>query len=385
MKSSSLPKRVALVYDRVNTPFGGAERVLLSLHELFPDAPLYTSVYDAKVADWAKVFEVRTSYIQEIPFSAQKHRQLLPLMPSAFEQFNLDEFELVISISSAESKAVRPKSGALHICYVLTPTRYLWSHTYEYQTGILAPLKALFFSKMRKWDYKVAQKPDLYIPISKLIQKRVEKYYRRTTAPVIYPPFTLKDKSSLTQDNFNNLKDYYLVVSRLVGYKKIKLCIQTCIELQKQLVIIGNGPDYFDIQEFIELFDPQHNLIHWFPSVSDEELVNAYKSAKAFLLPAEEDFGITALEAQSVGIPVVVFKHSGAAEVVIDNKTGIHFDEQTVEALKKAILKLEQQEWNSDAIKSHTEQYNEQSFLTNFAQSIEIAWKHHLLLKKGSS
>ncbi|MEO8581075.1 MAG: glycosyltransferase [Patescibacteria group bacterium] len=377
MKSSDLPKRVALVYDWVNTPFGGAERVLLALHKIFPDAPLYTSIYDRSVAKWAKVFDVRTSYLQEIPFAKQHHRELLPLMPSAFEHLDLSRYDLVISITSAEAKAVQVSPRALHLCYLLTPTRYLWSHTFEYQTGILKPIKAFVFSLLRRWDFKVAQKPTAFIPISRLVQQRCEKYYRRKTLPVIYPPFSLNSQLPEKSSQFKGLSDYYIVVSRLVGYKKIELCIKACISLKRKLLIIGDGPDDSKVSRLIEFLDPESQFIFWYERLSDAELKQAYASSIALLLPAEEDFGITALEAQAFGKPVLVFRHSGAAEVVKEGKSGIHFSHQTTNSLSTAMLELEKKHWDSDVIKSLTSQYNEQAFIEQFHETVLTAWNNH--------
>lgn len=378
--SLDFPTRVALVYDWVNTPYGGAERVLTALHKIFPDAPLYTSVYDKEVANWAKDFDIRTSYLQELPLAKQAHRELLPLMPSVFEHLHLQQYELIISITSAEAKGVNIHRNALHICYLLTPTRYLWSHTHEYQTGLLAPLKALMFSKLRAWDFKAAQKPDVIIPISKLVAHRTKKYYQRETAPVIYPPFNLEHKVDKQEKTFRDLKDYFLIVSRLVGYKKVELCVYACIQLQKQMVLVGDGPDSARIEKLISQKDPHHKYIHWFRRLSDDDLQQAYSASKALLLPAEEDFGITALEAQAFGKPVIVYQHSGAAEVVLENTTGIHFSEQTIEALSTAILETEKKVWKTDVIKSHATQYNEQAFMDQFRKAVTTAWQQH---KKG--
>jgi glycosyltransferase involved in cell wall biosynthesis len=372
--TSVFEQRVALVYDWVNTPFGGAERVLLALQKIFPQAPLYTSVYDAKKAVWAKNFDVRTTYLQAIPFAKQAHRELLPLLPQAFEHLDLSEYDVVISVTSAEAKGVIVRPDALHICYLLTPTRYLWSHTHEYQAGFLKPLKAYIFSKLRDWDFKAAQKPNVIIPISKLVQKRCLKYYQRKTEPVIYPPCSLTINPQNLTTTFHDVSDYYLVVSRLVDYKNVDLCIEACVNTEKKLVIVGDGPAASQIRSFIDTKDPKLKYIHWYTQLSDEELQRAYSASRALLLPAEEDFGITALEAQAFGKPVIVYYYSGAAEVVVDQKTGIHVRTQTVDAFSKAILDLEQKKWNSDVIKSHASAYNEQAFTDQFTKAVQKAW-----------
>ena len=367
--SSSL--KVAFVYDRVNTPHGGAERVLLALHKLFPKAPLYTSVYDAEKAKWAKVFDVRTSFLQQIPFSKQKHRELLPLMPMVFENLDLSEFDLVISITSAEAKAIKVGPQTLHVCYILTPPRYLWSHTLEYQTGILSPMKALIFSLLRRWDYRVAQKVSYFIPISKLVQQRVEKYYRKKTLPVIYPPFQFETKQIVRQKEFQGNENYLLIVSRLVAYKKVDLVIRAAIEMKKKLVVIGDGPETPAIRQLITSLDPQSKYIYWLKNVTDKELIQAYSAAKTFILPTEEDFGITALESQSCGTPVVVYEKSGAAETVKHNVTGIHIPTSTISAIKQGVTEIEKRQWDSDSIKSHADQYNEENFIHQFDRAIQ--------------
>ena len=231
MNSNVQSLRVALVYDRVNTPHGGAERVLLSLHTLFPQAPLYTSLYDADVAQWANVFDVRPSFLQQIPFAKKNHRELLALMPLAFSRIDLSGYDLVLSVTSAEAKGVKVGKSALHVSYLLTPPRYLWSHTHEYQTGALKHLRALVFSYLRRWDFRISQNITALIPISQLVKKRAEKYYQRQIEEVIYPPFHFKAISK-KQKTFRNIDAYYLIVGRLVSDKKVDMVIRTCARLQ---------------------------------------------------------------------------------------------------------------------------------------------------------
>lgn len=383
VKPNLFPTKIALVYDWVNTPYGGAERVLVALHKIFPQAPLYTAVYDPKVATWAKDFTIKTSFLQNILFSQQRHRELLPLLPLAFESLDLTAFDLVISITSAQAKAIKVHPNALHICYLLTPTRYLWSHTHKYQQGRLQPIKALIFSWLRQWDYQVAQKPQVIIAISQLVKQRTQKYYRRSTHPVIYPPFQFNYQTKILQ-TVDRKAEYYLVVSRLVPYKKVDLCIRTCVNLGKNLIIVGDGPESKNIQSLIQKLDPQQKLITWYSQLTDTELQHVYAAAKALLLPAEEDFGITALEAQAFGKPVIVYQHSGAAEVVKNGITGIHFSDQTLESLSGAILESQQHHFDSAVIKSHALLYNERTFMSQFETAVRAAWeKHQIDIQKG--
>jgi glycosyltransferase involved in cell wall biosynthesis len=228
-----LPRRlencsVALVYDRVNTPHGGAEKVLLALHALFPNAPLYTSVYNSKTASWANVFDVRPSWLSRLPF-AHHHRLLLPLMPLAFESFDLSAYDLIISITSAEAKGIITQPHQLHLSYLLTPTRYLYSHQHEYLTTdshLSAPgtkwLAHQLLKYIKWWDQAAAARPDVIIPISELVAKRTRHYYNRSTVSPIYPPLeTLPlttQRPTLLPPTFDQ---YLLIVSRLVSYKRL--------------------------------------------------------------------------------------------------------------------------------------------------------------------
>lgn len=240
--------KVAFTYDRVNK-FGGAERVLLALHEIFPEAPLYTSVYNPKTAPWAKVFpRIYTSFLQNIPFAKNNHEFFAPLMPLAFSRFNFNNYDLVISVTSEFAKNLpRRKAGIntgyKHICYCLTPTRYLWSHSNQYLTSPFSILTSPLIYLLKKIDYRAAQKPDVMIAISKEVQTRIKKYYERESI-VIYPPVEkLKNSKNLKLQANSNIKykNYYLVVSRLVKYKRVDLAIKAFNQLRLPLVIVGTG------------------------------------------------------------------------------------------------------------------------------------------------
>ncbi|MCX6706351.1 MAG: glycosyltransferase family 4 protein, partial [Candidatus Woesebacteria bacterium] len=208
--------KIALVYDRVNK-WGGAERVLLTLHEMFPDAPLYTSVYDEASTSWAKVFpKIYTSFLQRIPFAKSNHELFGWLMPLAFETFNFDMYDLVISITSEAAKGIITKPKTKHICYCLTPTRYLWSHYDLYfKNKLFRFISKPFINYLRNWDKVAAQRPDQIIAISTEVKNRIKKYYNRD-AEVIFPPVSLHHKKYLSKNHA-----YYLIVSRLVPYKRV--------------------------------------------------------------------------------------------------------------------------------------------------------------------
>ncbi len=330
--------KVALVYDRVNTPHGGAEEVLLTLHQLFPQAPLYTSVYNPQEAQWAKVFQVRSSFLQKIPGAKSRHRLLAWMMPLAFESFDFSEFEVIISITSAEAKGILTRPDQLHICYLLTPTRYLHSHQTHYLATlpiIAIPLGKILLQYLRWWDQAAAARPDKIIPISHLVAQRTQQYYHRTTEPVIYPPVTpLSPKSKLNPVHRN----YFLVLSRLVSYKRIDLAIQACIQTQQKLVIVGAGPEKRKLQKLAKNYP---NLISFRSAVKQHESAQLLSQAAALLMPGIEDFGITALEAVCLGTPVILQHQSGAAELIPNGVGSIHLHSETVAAVVKAISEIQ--------------------------------------------
>lgn len=348
--------KVAIVYDRVNK-WGGAERVLLALHEMFPRAPLYTSVYDQKNAKWAKVFpKIYTSFLQRIPFAKSNHEFFAPLMPLVFESFNFDEYDLVISVTSEAAKGIKTSPSTLHVCYCLTPTRYLWSHYDEYfQNPILRFISQSVVRYLRNWDKKAAQKPDVMIAISTQVQKRIKKYYSRDSE-IIFPP------ADTTLIYINRLKnpEYYLVVSRLVKYKKVDLVIQAFNKLGYPLIVVGTG------RENKKLRLISNKNIKFAGQVPEKELIKYYHSARALIMPQEEDFGIVAIEAQSFGVPVIAFKKGGVTDTVIDSKTGILFDKQNIESLTSAIEKFSKIRFNDKIAKVNAKRFSKEVFKKQF-------------------
>lgn len=372
--NQSTPK-TAIVYDRVNTPFGGAENVLMALHELYPEAPLYTAVYDSETAKWANIFTVQPSFLQKIPFAKKAHRLFAFFMPLAFESFDLSGFDIIISVTSAEAKGVLTKPEQLHVCYLLTPTRYLWSHREEYERDPLTGwLRKIVFEYLRWWDEAAALRPDFFIPISRLVADRCQKYYHRPTEAIIYP--TVGKKNAVLKEITPPVSDFYLIVSRLVPYKRIDLAIKACQKLGKNLVIIGQGPDVDRLRKLAESGDPTAKVF-FLQAVQSDEVIAYYTSCRAFLAPAEEDFGMTVLEAQAVGKPVIVYSQSGGAEVIKENETGITFQEQSVEGLAGAILASEQKKWNQETIIEFAKNYTAEKFKYEFRETIQKLWQQH--------
>ncbi len=367
---------VAFVYDRVNK-FGGAERVLLALHKIWPKAPLYTAVYDPNRAPWASVFDVRTSFLQRIPL-ARTHHELFPwLTPLAFESFSFDEFDVVISVTSAEAKGIITKPHTLHICYCLTPTRYLWSGYEDYiahpgmgvSGHLIAPLLRRMAPRLRSWDLIAASRPDHYIAISKLVKARIETYYHREVDAVIYPPVGISQGLALKtkpQGEALGKQDYFLTVSRLVGYKRVDLLIDAFNDLGLPLKIIGSGGAKSELQakakgniEFIDRY------------LTDAELNGYYQRCRAFIFAGNEDFGLVAAEAQATGTPVICYKQSGMAEIIIDGKTGIAFEQQSAQSIKAAVERFGQIRYNAETIRRHVTMFDEAKFAKLFHEFTE--------------
>ncbi len=353
--------RVAIVYDRINK-WGGAERLLLSLNKIFPEAPLYTSVYDQKSAPWAEIFpKVHTSFLQKIPFLRNKHELLAILMPFAFESFNFDDYDLVISVTSESAKGIVTKPGTIHVCYCLTPTRYLWSgyETY-FKNHILKIISKPVVNHLKNWDKIAAHRPDNYFSISTEVDKRIKKFYGKDSE-LIFPP---TQKLSEGNNAGKVGKDYYLVVNRLVPYKKNDLVIKVFNKLKKTLYIVGVGSELRKLKSIAK------NNIKFLGNVSDEELSDLYKNAKALIMPQEEDYGLVSVESQSWGTPVISFKRSGAVDTIIENVTGIFFDEQNLDSLKRAIEKFEKMSFNKELITSNAENFSEEVFQRKLQRSL---------------
>src|SRR3989344_8949841 len=343
IKNSKL--KVALVYDRVNK-FGGAERVLQVLHEMFPDAPLFTSVYNKETSKWSDDFDVRTTFLKNIPFAKTNHEYIAPLIPLAFESFDFDDFDVVISVTSEYAKGIITKPHTLHICYCLTPTRYLWSGYEEYfknkafRTFFKPVVKGL-----RTWDKTAAFRPDYIVAISKNVQERIKKYYGRQST-IIYPPVTLDLTKFDSGKEIKTLKKpFFLIVSRLVPYKRIDVAVKAFNKLPYILKIIGVGHDFNRLSSLAAC------NIEFLGNLTDDKLSYYYRNARALIFPGTEDFGLAMVEAQLFGTPVIALRSGGACEIIIEGQTGEFFDSQEPEALIKVLEKFDKKIYNSKTFK----------------------------------
>lgn len=361
--------KVALVYDRINK-WGGAERVLLALHKLFPQAPVFTSVYSPQRAQWADGMEITFSFLQKYSH-AVSHHELYPfLMPIAFERFSFSEYDLVISLTSEAAKGIITQPGTKHICYCLTPTRYLWSGYKEYfKNPALKIAASPVVSYLKKWDKIAAKRPDVLIAISQEVQGRIKKYYD-LDAMVIYPPVELASSGELIASRLKRDKkdnSYFLIVSRLskfTKYKRIDLAIQACNELKLPLKIIGEGSWKKDLQK---MAGP---TIEFLGNVEDKKLGVYYHNCKALLFPALEDFGLTVVEAQSFGKPVIAFRGGGATETIKEGKTGIFFDKQTKDSLKQALQMFNKMKFDPSICKKNAERFSTTAFNSSFLELV---------------
>jgi glycosyltransferase involved in cell wall biosynthesis len=373
-------KKIALVYDRVNK-WGGAERVLLALHEIFPNAPLFTSVYNTEKTPWANAFNpptgagLKTSFLQKIPLASSRHESLPFLMPAAFESFSFEGYDLVISVTSEAAKGIIVKPPTKHICYCLTPTRYLWSGYNEYFSNrILRFIAAPAVSYLKKWDLVAAQRPDAYIAISEEVKKRIKTYYKKD-AVVVYPPLGMSNiKYQMPNVKWEGQEDYYLVVSRLVAYKRVDLAIEACNELGLSLKIVGSGSEEAKLRE---IAGP---TIEFVGNLTDEQLITYYKHSKGLLFPGYEDFGLVIVEAQSFGKPVLAYKAGGALETIIDGNpstgsgraTGMFFTPQTKESLKEALEKFDKKKFKEKDCIEQAKKFGKVEFKKRFIEALEV-------------
>ncbi len=369
--------RVALIHDHL-TQYGGAERVLEAFQAIWPEAPTYTLKYDPIAM--GSTFQhkvIRTSFLEKLPLARLGFRWLLPLMPMATESYNLSEFDVVISNSSAFSKGVITAPHALHICYCHTPTRYLWSDSGSYVEELRVPrivksLLPLALHKLRTWDQLAANRVDKFVANSETVQRRIQKYYRRDSQ-VIYPPVDI-EKFSIS----NEPKTYYLTGGRLVAYKRFDIVVDAFTKIGKPLKIFGTGP------EEAELKRCAGKNIEFVGRVSDEERARLFANAIAFINPQEEDFGITPVESMAAGRPVIAYRRGGALETVVDGLSGVLFDEQSWEELADTVLHFDEQQFDPQKIRAHAEQFSTKIFRKKIYDLVQGLWRDHEQSTLGS-
>lgn len=362
--------RIALVHDYL-IQYGGAEKVLEALCELFPEAPIYTILYDpALIAEKFSDRRIYASFLQHLPFVRKHHRSFLMLMPLAVEQFDLFSYNLVISDSASFAKGVITSPSAKHICYCHTSTRYLWDDSPNYLKtsafpSLIKKVIPYFLKYLRIWDYCAADRPDILIANSQLVQQRIKKYYRKESLRAYPPVETEEFKISPT------IKNYFLMVGRLLPYKKFDFAVKVFSEMSLPLKIVGDGPERKKLQKI------SGKNVEFLGFLKNEELRVLYSECKALIFPQEEDFGIVPLEAMASGRPVIAFKAGGALETVVDGKTGVFFEKQDRQSLLDAISRLDKIKWNSLEIREHAKRFNKEIFKKNILEVINKETNAH--------
>ena len=376
-------KKVAIVYDWLDS-WGGVERVLQQIGEIVPQADWYTAVFDKNKASWLGEKKVTVSFLRYFPRWLQKNRLFTSLfMPYAFESFDLSAYDLVISVSSSFAKGVITKPGTVHIGYILTPPRYLWSGINQYGKKIWRFMTASWYARARSWDIVASKRPDILLSISRVVVDRVKKYYRERSQ-VLYPGIDTEYwdtlKKNPTRSSSADAKRYFLCVSRLVPYKKIALLLKTFATMpDERLIIVGQGSE----ERSLRAMAPKNCQLVGF--MSDAELSQLYSGAQALIMPQEEDYGLVSLEALYHDCPVIAYTKGGAKETNVDGKTGIVFDDQSVEGIRKAIARFHTISYNEHRPLFHQlpnqgAPFTKRVFQEQWRQLISAALSSHLIL-----
>ncbi len=361
--------RIALVHDWLNQ-MGGAEDVLENMVALFPEAPVYTSMYWPEgVSPAYRRWDIRTSWMDRLPGVKRHHHLFLPLYPLAFESLDFGGYDVILSNKSGFCHGVITPPETVHVCYCLTPTRYVWRyHDYALREGfgclarmVLAPI----LSHLRMWDRLAADRVDRFIAISTEVQRRIAKYYRRDSV-IIHPPVdTRRFYPAPSQE------DYYLSVGRVIPYKRIDLAVQACTRLGLPLKIGGTGRD---LERLKAMAGPTVEFLGYVP---DDDLPKLMARCKAFLFPVAEDFGITPVQAMAAGRPVIAYAYGGSLDMVVEGISGTLFREQSVELLIDVLQRFESDQYDPRAIRRHADQFDAAIFRQKIHDVVVQACEEH--------
>ncbi|WP_407429161.1 glycosyltransferase [Treponema sp.] len=366
-------RKIAIVHDWL-VNYGGAERVVEELLKIYPEAEIFTLVYDEK--KMGKIFpkeKVHTSFIQKWPFSTKLYTKFLKFMPKAFESFDFSNYKLVICSSSCCAKGVITPPLVPHVAYIHTPMRYAWDKYFEYRasSGLLTKFfMNRWMPQIRLWDYVSSQRIDGLIANSNYISRRIKKYWNRDSM-VVWPPVDTERLSP----NGKEPEDFFVVFSRFVSYKRIDLAITACANLKKKLVVIGSGSQEKELKALAQSYKDAD--ITFTGRISDEEVKDYLQRCRALIFCAEEDFGIIPVEAQACGRPVIAFGKGGAVETVINGKTGVFFSHQTSDSVERAINRFEALEkenpytFDSDFIAQHAQKFSTERFFREIKECID--------------
>lgn len=366
VKSASGGKKpkIVLFYDWLNQ-WGGAEKVLLDLIKLYPEAPIYTLIHDPKKTKWLpKNTKIIASFINNLPFSKNNPIFYTPLYSIALEQFDFSQYDIIISTTQVCGHCFITQPKTLYVCYFHNINRYVYQTPPQFQ--ILKPL----LNQYKKIDFVYSQRPDYLFCNSKTVQKRIKDAYKRE-AKIIYPGI---DTSFFIPSKINPTEKYFLIVSRLVSHKKIDLAIKACHKLNQKLYIVGTGRDK---NKLINLIDSLNNSnIKLLGKVDNNKLLNLYQNCQALICPQLEDFGLTPLEAQACGKPIIAYNKGGLTET-INLKTGIFFKNQTVKSIIHAIKKFNPKDFSPSDCIFNAAKFSIQNFMLNFKKEIDLLWQNH--------
>lgn len=357
--------RIALVHDYLNQ-YGGAERVLESFSELFPDAPIYTLFYDKDKTMNRFADKVRGTSFLNSDMVSNNHRPFIPLMPMAASNLDLGkDFDVILSSSAGYGKGIQYGDKAIHINYCHTPLRYAWENKKYFDWHPLVEMAAApAFWYLRKWDYSAGQKPDRLFANSDFIAGKIKKYYNRESE-VLYPPVDLK---MFYRDKKIEKQGYFLAVGRILHYKKFDLIIQAFNKLNLPLLIVGDGPELENLKKM-----RRSPKIHFLSFMQEDELRTYYNGAEAVIFPQEEDFGLVAAEAQACGTPVIAFAQGGAREIVSDGVTGILFHHQTADDLIMAVKKFQLSSFDEKVIRDSAKRFSKTKFKNTILKAVQKA------------
>jgi len=361
--------KIAIAHDYLNQ-FGGAERVVEALHEAFPEAPIFTSIYlPHKLPDSFRKMDIRASFMQHLPFLEKHFKKYLLLYPLAFERFDLSAYDVVLSSSSAFGKGIKKGPNTCHICYCYSPMRFVWryeDYIEKEDLGVAIKLILPFFLNwLKKWDLRTNESVDYFVAISNYIAKRIENFYNRRS-DVIYPP--------VNTGNFEpsaDVQDYFLIVSRLNAYKKIDIAIKAFNELGLPLKIIGEGPYKKQLMAIAG------KNVEFLGKIPDKELPGYYAECRAFIFPGEEDFGITPVEAQAAGRPVIAYGSGGALETIVENRTGVFFREQNEGSLIEVVNRFANMHFDSSMIRENAMKFDKEKFKDKIREYVEEKYREH--------
>lgn len=389
---------IALVYDHVTTRYGGAEVVLEQLHQLYPDAPLFTTVADTASATWAKDWQIRTSFLQHLPrFIRRRHQWQALIAPIAAESLDVTQYDIVISVSAGSAKGVITHPQQLHVCYLLTPTRYLYDdQLYRLHPNLMLPGVHWIVEQIRRylrwWDVTAAHRPDHLVPISQLVSQRIKKYYVRDANTVIYPPFRSRSADTHALDPLRFRQTFDLIISRLVWYKNIEVAIAAALENRTVLVIVGTGPFAKRLQQlagkgglikptteslttFMQRATQLQSSILFCGALSDSETQQLLQNCRSLLMLGQEDFGMTTLEALMMGKPVVVNATSGVAELLTHRKHGLVLPSISIKAVTGALQELDSISFSAALLKQTALRYSDTVFRQSFATTLNQMWQ----------